>query len=160
MTDLEAKIITMEEIEKIKILKSNYCFLVDEIVAGDNKKIEEFMGKFTDDAWIDFTEFGKHEGKGAISAFYSDIVAQVLSYSAHMVSNPIIEVNGNTATGRWYFEVPCTIRVANKPAWIQGKYYEQYRKIGGEWKWSSITTRFDFFSPIEEGWVKARMPSI
>ena len=160
MNDVEKKIKELEDIEKIKKLKARYCYLVDEMVAGNKAKLNELMTYFTDDPWIDFSEFGRHEGKEAAATFMGGIVAQILSYTAHMVSNPIIELNGNKATGRWYVEVPCTLRATNTPMWLQGKYDEEYRKVGEDWKWASIATRFDFFSPLEEGWVKARMPKI
>ena len=112
---------------------------------------------FTDDAWIDFSELGIHRGKDAVGKFYKEVVAQDLSYSAHMVSNPIIEVDGDKAEGKWYVFVPCTFRATDTPVWLQGKYEEEYVKVEGEWKWRSMTTRFDFISPFEEGWVKTRM---
>jgi len=157
MRDIENRIERIEDMEKIKKLKSLYCYLVDEGVAGDKSKFDKLMTNFTDDAWIDFSEFGRHESKKAVAAFFETVVAQVLSYTAHMVSNPIIEIDGNKATGRWYFEVPSTLRAANKPAWLQGKYEEEYHKEKGDWKWASITARFDFVSPLEDGWVKTKM---
>jgi len=83
---------------------------------------------------------------------YKDLVASSLSYSAHMVSNPIIEVDGEKATGDWYVLVPCTGRAQNVAAWIQGRYEEEYVKENGEWKWKSITARFDHITPFDEGW--------
>jgi hypothetical protein len=160
MSDMENRIRRLEDIEEIKKLKAMYCHLVDEGVAGDKSKLDELLSLFTDDAWLDFAEFGRHDSKAAVSAFFSSFVPQVLSYSAHMVSNPLIEIDGNQATGRWYLQVPCTLRAINQPNWIQGKYIEQYRRVDGIWKWASITARFDFFTPLEEGWVKTRMPSL
>lgn len=152
--DLEKRIRALEDIESIKKLRAMYCYLVDAAAAGDASKWDELLTHFTDDAWADFGLLGRHEGKEAVSRFYKEIVASNLSYSAHMVSNPIIEVDGDRATGKWYVHLPCTGKAQNMAGWIQGRYDEEYVRQNGEWKWKSITTTFDFITPFDEGWVK------
>ncbi len=155
MTDtLEERITALEDVEAIKKLKARYCYLVDAAVAGDTAKWDEFMTNFVEDAWIDFDLLGRHEGKEAVDTFYRVVVASSLSYSAHMVSNPIIDVDGDRAVGRWYVHVPCTGKTQNIAVWIQGRYEEEYVKVDGEWKWKSMTTKFDHITPFDEGWVK------
>ncbi|MGB9499204.1 MAG: nuclear transport factor 2 family protein [Dissulfuribacterales bacterium] len=156
---MEQRIQIIEDIESIKKLKHLYCYLADAGIAGNLSKMDELMMHFTDDAWIDFGELGIHKGKEMISKFYKEFVATFLSYSAHMLSNPIIKVDGDKAEGSWYVFVPCTIRDTNTPVWLQAKYDETYVRVGDEWKWASMVTRFDFITPIDEGWVKTRMPS-
>ena len=51
-----------------------------------------------------------------------------------MVMNPIIEINGDRATGVWYFFGPFTRRKNNEAKWQSCRYQEDYVKIGGEWK--------------------------
>ena len=157
---LEKRIEVLEDLEAIKKLKHMYCYLADAGIAGDAAKMDELVSNFTDDAWVNFSEFGVHEGKEAIGAFYKETVCQLLSYSAHMVANPVIEVDGNEAKGHWYVFVPCTLRPTNASAWLQAKYEEEYQKIDGKWFWKSMTARFDFFSPFDEGWAKTRMISV
>ena len=159
-TDLENRIIVLEDIEAIKKLKYRYCYLADAGIGGDEARMDELISNFTEDGWVDFSEFGIHKGKKAIEAFYKNVVAQTLSYSAHMVSNPVIQVDGKNASGDWYVFVPCTLRMTDTPAWLQGKYEETYEKINGKWYWKSMTARFDFISPYDEGWVKTRMVNI
>jgi hypothetical protein len=148
----------LEDIEWIKKLKASYCYWVDAGVAGDASKIDELVAHFTDDEpCADFGAFGVYKGKEAVTVFFKEIVVSTLSYSAHMVSNPIIEVDGHKATGKWYVDVPCTLRGAERPMWLQARYEEEYVKEGDQWKWKSITTRFDFITPFDEGWVKTPM---
>jgi len=158
--NLENRISVLEDIEAIKQLKSMYCYLADAGIAGDEKKMDDLVARFTEDAWVDFSEFGVHKGKKAIEVFYKEVVTQTLSYSAHMVANPVIEVDGNNASGNWYVFVPCTLRSTGKAAWLQAKYEEVYRKIDGKWYWKSMIARFDYISPFEEGWAKTRMVSL
>jgi hypothetical protein len=156
--DINKRITVLEDIEAIKNLKSLYCYLADAGINGDASKLDELMTHFTDDARIDFGQADApdiHEGKAAVTKFYKDNVCEALSYSAHLVANPIIEVNGNNAKGRWYVFVPCTIRGTNTASWLFGKYEEVYVKMNGQWKWSSMIFRAEFNSPFEgEGWIK------
>jgi hypothetical protein len=64
------------------------------------------------------------------------------------------------ACGNWIFFMPCSFRESQIPTWIVGKYEEVYEKINGHWYWKSITARFDFISPFENGWVKTPMAEI
>ena len=155
---VEERIQILEDIESIKKLKASYCYWADAGIAGDGSKMDALVAHFTDDEpWADFGPFGLHKGKEAVSAFFKDVVVSTLSYSAHMVCNPIIEVEGSRATGRWYVDVPCTLRGADRAVWLQARYEEEYVKEGGEWKWKSITTRFDFITPFNEGWARTPM---
>ena len=147
----------LEDVESIRKLKASYCYLVDAAVAGDSDRWDEFMTHFVEDSWVDFDLFGRHEGREAVATFYRDVVGAALYFSAHMVSNPLIEVDGADAKGRWYVHVPFTARNRDEAGWLQGKYEEEYVKVNGEWKWKSITTKFDFITPYDQGWVKARL---
>ena len=158
--DIEKRIQVIEDIEAIKRLKSLYCHLVDSAIAGDVSKWDELMTHFTEESWADFEILGRHEGKEAVDRFFREIVASLISYSAHMVSNPIIDVDRDTARGRWYVHVPLTGKAENMAGWLQGRYDEEYVKVNGEWKWKSMTTTFDFITPYEEGWVKTPMAAM
>jgi hypothetical protein len=155
--DIAERLEILEDLESIRKLKALYCHLVDAAVAGDLQKWDEFMNYFLEDAWIDFEGFGRHEGKEAVERFYRDFVGSAFSYSAHMVSNPLIEVGGPNANGMWYVHVPFTLRPRNEAGWLQGKYAEEYVKSDGQWKWKSITTTFDFITPYDQGWVRTRI---
>ena len=97
--DLRRRMTVLEDIESIKNLKASYCYLVDAAVAGDTAKWDELLIRFTDDARADFDMLGVYEGKTGVEKLYRELVASSLSYSAHMVSNPIIEVDGEKAMG-------------------------------------------------------------
>ena len=157
----EERMQVLEDMESIKKLKASYCYWADAGIAGDATQMDELVAHFTDDEpWADFGPFGVHRGKEAVAAFFKEIVVGTLSYSAHMVSNPIIEVDGNKARGRWYVDVPCTLRGVERAVWLQAKYEEEYVKEGDEWKWKSITTLFDFITPFDEGWAKTPVISM
>lgn len=151
--ELEARLQVIEDTEAIKNLKATYCYLVDAGVAGDASKLDELVDLFTEDARCEYGDYATLEGKEAVGQFFKELIPSVLSYSAHMVHNPIIEVDGDSAKGKWYFEAPCTFTAANRATWAQGKYIEEYVKVDGIWKWKSLKVVFDYFTSFDEGWV-------
>lgn len=152
-TDLEQRIANLEHIEAIKQLKATYCYLAD---AGmkDAFKMNLFEEYFAEDIWVDFEFLGIYRGKEAVISFYRDQVASLLSYSAHMVTNPRIHVEGNQGNGEWYVLVPLTLRETGEAAWLQARYKEEYVCIDSHWKWQSITARFEHITPFATGWGK------
>ena len=149
--DLEARVRLLEDIEAIKKLRATYTYLVD------TAQWDELMTHFTEDSRGDYGAFGTYEGKAAVTNFFKEIIPPVLTYMMHMVHNPIIEVQGDKATGQWYFEVPSTHGPSSRATLILGKYEEKYAKEGGKWKFQEIVARIDVFTPLDEGWVKTKM---
>jgi hypothetical protein len=153
---LEQRITLLEDIEAIKQLKSMYCHLVDAGIAGDVSKIEELFTLFAEDPWIDFgtdTAPDVIRGIDGVAKYYKETVCSALSYSAHIAANPLIEVNGGEATGKWYVFVPCTLKANPMALWLAGKYQDEYVKVDGRWKWRSITFRAEIQTPFEgKGW--------
>jgi hypothetical protein len=146
--ELEHRIRVLEDIESIKKLKAMYCYLVDA------EKWDELYTHFADAARVDFGPFGSFEGHEGLKNFFGGVVAGSLSFAMHMVHDPIIEIKGNRATGKWYFEVPATARAENRAVWLAGMYEEEYVKEAGEWKFDLIKAKFNYATPYDEGWVK------
>jgi len=153
--NLEQRITRLEDVESIKRLKATYCYLVDSGL-DDSSQMDAFEPLFANDIWVDFDFLGTHKGKAAVLYFYQGI-ADLLSYSAHQLTNPLIDVTGDRATGQWYVLVPMTFRKTGRAVWLQARYDEEYLKLDGRWLWQSITARFDHISPYEEGWSKTPM---
>ena len=129
-----------------------YCYLADEAY-GNPDKWNELLNYFVDESWLDFGDYGLYRGKEDVAIFFKEVTHSFLSYAAHMVANPIIEVNDDRAKGKWYFHCPATDRVSQTALWVQGRYTDEFVRIDDAWKWQSITCRFDFISPVSDGWV-------
>ena len=72
-----------------------------------------------------------------------------------MVLNPIIEVDGNTATGVWYFFGPFTFYKNNQAMWQAARYREDYEKVDGIWKIKHLRVKGPSMSAnYEAGWAK------
>jgi hypothetical protein len=150
--ELRAILNELRDIEAIKRLKATYCHLVD---AGG---WDELVELFTEDATCDYGFFGTYEGREQIvNKFFRELVSSATSFNAHMVHNPIIDVNGDTASAAWYLTAQTTIQPANQAVWVMGIYHDKFRRVGGAWRISSLTFDFKYYTRYEDGWAKMRM---
>ena len=154
LEELESRIKVLEDIEAIKKLRATYCYLCDAGL-GDARNLDELLSHFSQNARLDFGPNAKFEGREGLRTFFGGIVPEALSFCMHMVHDPIIEVKGDRATGKWYFEVPATARAENRAQWLAGTYEEEYVTENGEWKFDSIRAIFNYITPYDQGWVKA-----
>ena len=97
LEQLEKRMTRMEDIESIKQLKAHYCEICD-----DDHNLDRITTIFTEDGIWEGRGIGKAQGHEEIRTLFQQF-QQAISYSQHMVQNPIIEINGNSATGIWYF---------------------------------------------------------
>jgi ketosteroid isomerase-like protein len=150
LEDLERRIKVLEDIEAIKQLKRRYCTYCD-----DSYDADALANLFTEDAVWDGGMRGKSEGREQIRVFFQR-APERLSFAVHMVMNPIIEVNGDTATGVWYLFQPCTFADGNRAVWGAARYDEEYVRVNGQWKFQNLKLTSRFWTPFDEGWVETR----
>ena len=157
MEELEARIKRLEDIEEIKKLKATYAILCDDGL-DKAENLNEMLSHYTDDAAVDFGlgEEAQFYGKDGLKLFFGEVVPGSVSYCMHMVHNAVIDIDGDKAKGRYYFEAPTTDAVTGKAQWMVGTYLEEYARVDGEWKFTSIKVKWDYISPYEDGWAKNR----
>ena len=149
MNDAE-KIQWLVDIEQIKQLKHRYCAYCDEQYNPDG-----IAGLFTEDGVWDGAAFGRAEGRDGIRAFFSDVSTQV-EFANHYVTNPIIDIDGGTATGRWDLWQPMVTAPEPAALWLVAKYREQYVKSDGEWLFKLLQLDIKALSPYEVGFAGQR----
>lgn len=149
LEDLERRLRVLEDIEAIKKLKVRYCLHVDE------RNEDTWASLFTEDAVWDGGNFGRYEGREAIRRFFRSI-PEMLAFAVHYVMNPLIEVQGERATGRWYLLEPCSFVEGDQAVWGAARYEEEYVKERGEWKFKEVKLISWFWTPYEQGWVKKK----
>ena len=158
MSNLEARIQHLEDLEAIRHLKHHYySHCIDRSVAGESAAIEETISRFADDMVVDFTDFPPMEGKEAVAAFFAQGVPALLSWCQHRVMNEVIEIDGDTARGRWYVDCPVVFRDGNPfditgPGFVGGRYEEEYVRENGVWKWRKITALLDVTNSFSKNW--------
>lgn len=116
----------------IRDLKNRYCHRID---AGD---YEEWVSLFADGGVFARAGVDEYDGRDELTEFATEVFDPAYEFSAHTVSNPVIEVDGDTATGEWY--VTLRFRTPDGEAgWKQAVYRDEFVKEGGEWRFDSVT---------------------
>ncbi len=128
----EARLRRLEDIEEIKQLKARYCAACDDAHNPDS------LGPlFAPDAVWEATGVGRAEGRDAIKALLGGIGrAGTIRNSAHHAINPIIDVDGDLASGHWRLIMLYTgYRRDGSLQYrrIIGWYREQYVRIDDHW---------------------------
>jgi ketosteroid isomerase-like protein len=154
--DLETRLRRLEDIESIKQLKARYCKYCD-----DNYDADALAGTFTEDAvWDGGNTFGVADGREAIRKHFRGASKRV-TIARHQVMNPIVEVDGDEATGHWLLFQPCTNSTGNgeEAVWLAATYADTYRRapeaVDG-WLISGTTIDVAFFTRFDQGWVDQR----
>lgn len=119
--------------QRIRDLKHRYCYTVDE--AGP----EEWTALFTEDAVFTSAKGQTYRGRDEILDYKrGDSPADDWVTSAHMVTNPLIDLDGDEASGKWYY-LWYYENANGDRGWGQGRYDEEYRRTAEGWRFSVMT---------------------
>jgi len=149
-TDLNSQIAELTSIENIKKLKAIYCGYCD-----NNYDPEGLASLFVEDGvWDGGPEFGRHVGTQAIKKFFTSASGSIV-FAAHLVMNPIINVDGDKANGKWRLIMPCTVNNEQGIAeskWLLSAYTEEYQRLDSQWLFRSLKVDSQFYAAHLEGW--------
>jgi hypothetical protein len=152
--DLERRIRRLEDLEAIRDLKYRYSTYCD-----DGYDADHLAPLFTEDAVWDGGVLGRFVGREAIREFFVQC-SKIVPFAIHQVTNPILEVDGDRATGRWYLWEPIVFASGNRGLWMAARYDDRYRRERGGWSFESVTVDLRMLSPYEEGFAKVRIAEI
>ncbi len=154
---LEQKIQELLDIEEIKRLKARYCLGCDGIPSPDinhNRQVdyELVASLFTEDARLEGV--GRCQGREQIREYYKGI--QRLPMAIHCVATPLIEVNGDIATGKWHGIIPLITAEEKVAAWLVGIYEDDFVRTAQGWKIQKLGFTPHFFTPAGDSWATTR----
>jgi hypothetical protein len=134
MTSLEERIQRLEDIESIRKLKAAYCAACDDDHNGD-----AVAALFLPDGTWGAAGRPPEVGQQQITDFmYSVRNRGHMKRSAHQVFNPVIEVDGDTATGQWRFLMMYTASDEQSFVRIIGTYDETYARTADGWRFATL----------------------
>jgi hypothetical protein len=154
---LETRLARLEAEEEIRRLKARYGELVDARYGREGPRpapeiepiADEIASLFSEDAvWDGGAGLGLCRGRAEIRARF---LAPTLRFSWHYFVKPRIEVEGESARGRWDLLAPCTTR-EGVAVWMAGVEDDEYARIGGRWLHTAMRLRVVFHAPHERGW--------
>jgi ketosteroid isomerase-like protein len=130
---------TLYDREMIKELTYRYCNAID------SADVESFLEVWTDDAEMyarkhDFDPHIDVEGIDAIAELIesnAEHTRRELVEKVHVPLNPILDVDGDEATGYWYYN-SMDVYTDRRSDFGLGRYEIEYRRVDGEWKISSL----------------------
>jgi ketosteroid isomerase-like protein len=132
------------QIEAVKRLKYAYLRCIDQ------KDFDALTDLFTEDATAAYSG-GKYvyEGRSAIIEFIATNMGREAFHSSHRVHHPEIELDGDTATGRWALEDTVLDTDWNFLLMGAAFYEDRYRRVEGEWRIEHTGYRrsFEFMLP-------------
>jgi len=138
--------------EAIREMMNEWFYLVD-----DSNAVEALDRFTTEDVTFDGGSLGKADSKEEWIEMTKVIFKEELLFTRHLVSNEIIRIEGDKATGRWYLNCP-TINGNDEALWIHGTYHIDFRKVNGEWKVSSFNFDPTYVTPYDKGWAEQPFP--
>ena len=150
LEDIERRLRALEDVEEIKRLKARYCAYCDDSYDADG-----IASLFTEDAVWDGGMRGRADGREEIRNFFVR-ASQRLPFAIHMVMNPIIEVDGDSARGTWYLFQACTYAEGEQAVWGSARYDEEYVRVNGAWLFKHLKLTSFFWTPFDQGWAKTR----
>ncbi|CAN3126281.1 nuclear transport factor 2 family protein [Mycobacterium sp. smrl_JER01] len=152
VTRLLARLDALESREAITDLMVSYMAATD----AKEGKGEKVARLFTEDGrWQSVGPHGNPDwaavGRPALVTKFDRNVDR-MPFSAHFVTNPAVELDGDTVRGRFMYFQACTYR-GDQPLWIAGSYDNDFRRVDGQWLISHMRVHNFFTTPFDKGWV-------
>jgi hypothetical protein len=147
----QQRLARLEAIEAIKQLKYRYCAYCD-----DNYNPPGIAALFTEDGIWEGESFGRHVGRDAIRGHFERVSREIV-FAAHLALNPIIEVDGDAATGQWRLIMPATVMTngVKEGRWLLGAYVDRYVRVRDVWMFKHLSFRINFYSPHLGTWAES-----
>ena len=153
-SEIATKLLWLADVEEIKQLKARYAAACD-----DDYDAETLAELFTEDAVWDGGPMGYAETRQGIREFFQN-ASKVVAFAVHGVSNPLIEIDGDRATGHWYLHQPMTLRGTDACFWFCAQYFDVYRRTPQGWKFQCVRIEPRAFTPYEQGFGKLLMAEL
>ncbi len=148
-TSLEQQVQRLIDIEDIKQLKARYAAACD-----NDYNPDQLAPLFAEDAIWDGSILGYAEGRQGIHDFFS-ASSELVPFAVHQVSNPLIEIDGDQATGQWYLWQPMVFQ--GQALWLSATYEDRYVRQDGQWLYQHLKLNIRMLTPYEEGPAKTRI---
>ncbi|MEU6817865.1 nuclear transport factor 2 family protein [Streptomyces sp. NPDC046860] len=137
---LEQRVQRLEDIEEIKKLTATYSDYVNKGWIGKEVAFDKLPSVFTSDAVWESAAMGvKAEGIDAIVAMLGEATAGG-SFAMHSFTNPIIDVDGDSATGNWLLWV--AVAGGGKPNEVHQSEDLRYVRTPDGWRIQDLNLHF------------------
>ena len=125
---LEARLRRLEDLEAIRQLFVDYGYYLD------HGEFENYGKLFADDGEVLLGPIGRAKGPEAICALMTKTLGGRQGSSYHIITNPIIKLDGDTATTDVMWTVVTRDDAGQAKLSMLGRHRDQVVRQRGEWK--------------------------
>jgi len=160
---VELELRVLRDIEEIKKLRALFWLACDgDILHGPTHHPEEIADLFTEDgSWtmggverdeISWPDSGPH-GRAEILNWFRETQRRI-SFAMHFGVTPIINVNGDQASGQW--KLFAAMLRGHEALWVGSIYNDTYLRTAHGWRIQTARVSVGFNTPFSEGWGETR----
>ena len=157
---LEASVTELRDREAIRELTARY------MQAMHDARWEDAVACFADDAEYDHGLLGELRGKRDLRTFYTEFMPafeEAGGWAFDVLADPVIEVAGDRASGRWFLLTLLIDPDDQKPAWSMATLEYEYAREAEGWKFRRNRCIHEhLLAPYDAGWGPAggsKLPS-
>ncbi|UFS58616.1 nuclear transport factor 2 family protein [Subtercola endophyticus] len=148
---IEERLQVLEDREAIARLSYDYGLLCD-----TGYPVQQIVDMFTDDgAWVS-NILGEFYGKAELTSYYTNIPT-IQVWARHHLVNPVIDVDGDEATCRFFMDVVSTQAgrdgAPNVPIILTATEHVSLRRTPEGWRFVRFDVDIHQMSSLEKGWV-------
>ena len=151
---IEDRLRAMEDVVEIANLKARYTNASDGGWNRPSHNADAVAALFAEDGVWEAEGFPVLEGREAIRTAFAAF-SQQAPFAFHAISNPLIEVNGDTASGEWHLSEAFTDADGNEHA-ATGIFNDQFVRVPDGWRIKHMRISYAFFGPRKDGWASTR----
>jgi SnoaL-like protein len=157
LATLRVRVDKSESTLAIHALKARYATLVDRRFAKGSLVDGQVLARIAGEIADLFTPDGIWDGGPGlgVATGRAEIVAQLerptLTFSRHLFTNPVIDVQGDRASATWDLLCPCQ-RGDGASFLMSGSESDRYVCVDGVWRHASMSLTTYFMAPVSDGW--------
>jgi hypothetical protein len=147
---IEQRLRKLEDIEEIKKLKARYCEACDGGWDGRaSHDTDKIVALFAEDGVWDGGVYGNREGRARIREYYQN--NPEVPFAFHLLTNPIIETDGDRATGNWHLMI-CLTQADQAAVLVAGVFDDEYVRTAQGWRIKRSRFSLAYHSPYPGSW--------
>jgi hypothetical protein len=152
---LEERVQILEDREAIIKLKARYVNFNDGGWKGPTHTDPQAVADMfvVDGVWDGRPSSGYAKGHAEVKALFEAFGA--VPFIIHYVTNPLIDIDGDSATGHWHALVTMTVP-GEQALWTLGMYHEEYLRTAEGWRFKTLRFETAATAPYELGWAKVQ----
>jgi hypothetical protein len=152
MKSLEERIQALEDARDIANVKTRYLDAADGGWDRLSHDADALSMCLADNCTWTVPGVGTLHGKEAVQDLMRGF-RKTMPFAYHVITNPFLEVEGDTARGNWHLTWQGTDRDRNE-LWLAGVYDDTFVRTREGWRIQTLNVKYAYFGARAQGWEK------